>query len=113
MGTPIRFLGWVPYQGFGIPSFGPLSMRATVINHGRGRDWRASTAATGRRIVPSFPESLWGRAWGCFGGPVGVRNGTPNAVVSSMPGLDGKPRGLEFRLDGEISLSSRMWDRIS
>jgi hypothetical protein len=23
MGTPIRFLGWVPYQKFGIPSFGP------------------------------------------------------------------------------------------
>ena len=77
MGTHIRFLGWVPYQGLGTPSFPtPPSMRATVINHARDRDWRASTVATGRRIVPSIPESLSGKAWGCFGGPVGVRNGT-------------------------------------
>ena len=72
MGTRISFLGWVPYQGLGTPSFPTSpSMRATVINHARDRDWRASTVATGRRIVPSIPESRLGRAWGCFSGQVG------------------------------------------
>jgi hypothetical protein len=64
-------------QGFGTPLFSyHPSMTATLSATLRDRDRRASRAATGRRIVPSIPESLWGRARGCFSGPVGVRNGT-------------------------------------
>src|SRR5580704_2589075 len=51
-------------------------MTATVINRARDRDRRAARSATGRGNDPSIPESLWGRARGCFGGPVGLRNGT-------------------------------------
>jgi hypothetical protein len=84
MGTRKRFLGW--YQpGIGHPSFPARpSMRATSSATLGDRDRRASTAATGRRIVPSIPESLLGRAWGCFGGPVGVLHGRePRGVVGS------------------------------
>jgi hypothetical protein len=64
-GNPHKVPWMVPTRDWAPPLFLPtLSMTATVINHGRGRDRRASTAATGRRIVPSFPESLWGRARG-------------------------------------------------
>ena len=77
MGTRKDFPGWVPYDGLGTPLlFCPPFMIANSSATLRDRDRRASTAATARRIVPSIPESLCGRAWGCFSGPVGVRNGT-------------------------------------
>jgi hypothetical protein len=84
MGTRIRSLGW--YQpGIRHPSFPTHpSMTATSSATFGDRDRRASTAATGRRIVPSIPESLWGRARGCFSGLVGVPHGRePRGVVGS------------------------------
>jgi len=66
MGTRIRFLGWVPYQGLGTPLFPTHSTTATSSATLGDRDRRASTVVTGRRIVPSIAESLFGRVWGCF-----------------------------------------------
>src|SRR6266481_2465029 len=48
-----NFPRMVPTRGRAPPHFLPPSMTATVINHARNRDRRASTAATVRRIVPS------------------------------------------------------------
>jgi len=85
-GNPHKVPWMVPTRDWAPPLFLPtLSMTATVINHGRGRDRRAARSATGRGNDPSIPESLWGRARGCFDGSVGVRNGTPTrrAAVNS------------------------------
>src|SRR5580704_10296823 len=86
MGTPIRFLGWVPYQGLGTPLRRPHLRNGDLIGHSPGAgDRRASTAATGRGNDPSIPESLWERDRGCFGGPVGVPHGRePRGVVGSQ-----------------------------
>jgi hypothetical protein len=46
MGTRIRFLGWVPYQGLGTPSFLPPFRHDNLIGHGlRDRD-RASLSSS-------------------------------------------------------------------
>jgi hypothetical protein len=59
-----------------------------------GRDRRASTAATGRRIVPSIPESLLGRARGCFAEAVSLgtdeptpRDGVPQEALNGSSWL--------------------------
>jgi len=86
MGTRIGFLRCY-LHGLGTPSFPTHpSMRATVINHARDRDRRAARSATGRGNDPSIPESLWGRARGCFGGPVGLRMERANAAGRSQLG---------------------------
>jgi hypothetical protein len=36
MGTRIRFLEWVPYQGFGTPSFYPPFGDGNLLGHGSG-----------------------------------------------------------------------------
>src|SRR5260370_31357528 len=65
-GNPIRFLGWVPYQGLGTPSFPTHpSMRATVINHARDRDRRASRSPRERKRSISFGVPL-GKGTGVF-----------------------------------------------
>jgi hypothetical protein len=48
-----------------------------VIGHAQDGDRRASTAATGRRIVPSIPESLLGRARGVLAEPMSFRMDEP------------------------------------
>jgi hypothetical protein len=108
MGTRIRFLGCTD-QGLGTPSFPTHpSMRATVISHARDRDWRASTAATGGRIVPSSPESLWERDRGCFGGPVGVPHGRePRGVAAFGESCQGNHSALAKSL-----VTPRMQDGI-
>jgi hypothetical protein len=67
MGTPIRFLGWVPYQGLGIPLCRPHMRNGDLIGHSPGGpDRGASQSATLGWIVPSIPGFLLGRAWGVF-----------------------------------------------
>ena len=74
MGTRISFLGWYRPGIRHPPSFPTHpSMTATSSATFGDRDRRASTAATGRRIVPSITESRLGRAWGCFLGRVSIR----------------------------------------
>src|ERR1700730_10892675 len=74
MGTRISFLGWYRPGIRHPPSFPTHpSMTATSSATFGDRDRRASTAATGRRIVPSITESRLGRAWGCFLGRVSSR----------------------------------------
>jgi len=74
MGTRISFLGWYRPGIRHPPLFLPYpSMTATSSATFGDRDRRASTAATGRRIVPSITESRLGRAWGCFLGRVSIR----------------------------------------
>ena len=77
-GNPRKFLGWVPYQELGTPLFPARNFHeGNLIGHPRrGRDRRATWSAKGRGSGASILESLWGRARGCFGGPVGLRNGT-------------------------------------
>jgi hypothetical protein len=66
----MRFLGWVPYQGFGTPSLAPAIRNGNAIGHAsRGRDRRASSELWYRRIVPSIRESRLGKGAG-FDGPI-------------------------------------------
>src|SRR5437879_258165 len=62
MGTRIGFPGWYR-PGIRHPLFSYTATSSATL---RDRDRRASTAATGRRIVPSIPESLWGKARGVY-----------------------------------------------
>ena len=55
MGTHIRFLGWVPYQGFGTPLF---SYHGNVIGHIRGprpASLNSGYGSTHRSIVSGVP----------------------------------------------------------
>jgi hypothetical protein len=84
MGTPHNSLHGT-HQGLGTPPLFPprTSMTATVINHDQGRDRRASTAATGRRIVPSIPESLLEGHRGVLAGRSASGMERASAAVSS------------------------------
>ena len=90
-GNPQKVPRMVPNQRLGTPLFScPPFHEGNVIGHTRGPGPASLHSATGRRIVPSIPESLFGRAWGCFGGPVGVRDGESPAGRGSrrvMPGI--------------------------
>jgi hypothetical protein len=76
MGTRIRFLGWYR-TGIGHPPFSTHpSMTATIIGHAKGPGPASLNSGYGSRKRSIDSGVPLGKGRGCFGGPVGVRNGT-------------------------------------
>jgi hypothetical protein len=72
MGTRRRFLGWVPYQDWTPPFCAPFR-DGKVIGHAPGPGPASLPIATVRRIVPSIPESRFGKGGGvCSGSAVSL-----------------------------------------
>jgi hypothetical protein len=82
LGTCKTSLEGYPIRDSAPPLLCPTFRDGNLIDHSPGAgDQRASTAATGRRIVPSIPESLFRRP-GCFGSGVGPSLSNPHTEVS-------------------------------
>jgi hypothetical protein len=64
MGTPIRFLGWVPYQGLGTPHFLPTF------------PWRQRSSATLGGLGPVSLNSGYGSTHRSIDCGVPLRKGT-------------------------------------
>jgi hypothetical protein len=117
MGTRKRFLGWY-LPGIRHPPSFPThpSTRSTVINHARDRDRRASTAATGRRIVPSNLGPLLEGHGGVLAGrwASGDRPDTPRltALGRSCQGFrrTGNLEGLKSAVVAKSLVTPRMQD---
>ena len=83
-GNPQKVPRMGTLSGLGTPFLLPRSSTTATASATLGeRDRRASTAATGRRIVPSKPESLLEGTGLFLAGPVGVRKErrSPRAVA--------------------------------
>ena len=100
MGTRIRFLGWVPYQGLGTPSF-PIhpSITATVINHTRGPGPASLNSGYGwtyRSIESGVPLGKGpGVLWRAGGRPAWTRAPRGGGIRRVLPG--------ESQRSGEIT----------
>jgi hypothetical protein len=112
IGTRLRFLGGVPYSGFG--PFSRPFRDGNLIGDGQGAGTgEPPEALREEETIHLFRSPLWERVRGCFGGPVGVRNRpeTPRlaAVNRSCQGFTriGDDAGLEIGLRCRHHLSRR------
>jgi hypothetical protein len=83
-GNPLRFLGWVPYQGFGTPLSCQSFQHGNIVSQSpRGTGTGEPPERYG--VVDRSTNSgvpFW-KAGGCFGEPVSLPDGTRQCRVSS------------------------------